>query len=207
MSFCSNCGTDIQGKKFCPECGNQTKEVNTKRNVQEKNNEPEKIIAEFTDGHGCNLKLTDQRLYAKSVGIEETYALRSVDGAGVWDDLEKYKTDKLEGDRRANSKRNWGVVIMVIGGFQLLGGIIALFSNLLETPAATGVQLVFGGLILYFGYKKFMQSKEIKVSLNSYIKIIISGDNKNYIFNKKSKESADIAKFLEKLEETLTKYS
>lgn len=207
MPFCSNCGTDIQNKKFCPECGNQTQEVDKKREVQEKNDEPEKIIAEFTDGHGCNLKLTDQRLYAKSVGIEETYALRSVDGAGVWDDLENYKTEKLEGDRRANSKRNWGIVIMVFGGFQLLAGIIALFSDLLRTAAGIGVQLVFSGLILYFGYKKFMKSKEIRVSLNSYIKIIISGDNKNYIFNKKSKESADIAKFLEKLEQTLTKYS
>ena len=191
MQFCSNCGTDIQGKKFCPECGNQTKEVDAKRKVQEKNDEPEKIIAEFTDGHGCNLKLTDQRLYAKSVGIEETYALRSVDGAGVWDDLEKYKTEKLEGDRRANPKRNWGVAVGVAVGVGVL----------------VGVALGVGGLILYFGYKKFMQSKEIRVSLNSYIKIIISGDDKNYIFNKKSKESADIAKFLEKLEQTLTKYS
>ena len=44
------------------------------------------------------------------------------------------------------------------------------------------------------------------VKLDSYVKIIISGNNKLYLFNKKAKDAANVAEFINKVEETLTKY-
>lgn len=65
-------------------------------------------IAEFTDGVGCNVKLTSEKIYAKSVGLEETYALRSVDGAGVYDDMELFAKEKLEAESKARTKKIGG---------------------------------------------------------------------------------------------------
>lgn len=59
-------------------------------------------------------------------------------------------------------------------------------------------------------YPKVVSGKDEKVyldvKLDSYVKIIISGNNKLYLFNKKAKDAANVAEFINKVEETLTKY-
>ena len=106
MAFCSECGSDIGTAKFCGECGTPIIKNSTETAIKEvKKQGKETDIAEFTDGVGCNVRLTTEKIYAKSVGLEETYALRSVDGAGVFDDIESFAKEKLEAQRSSKSKK------------------------------------------------------------------------------------------------------
>ena len=38
MKFCSECGTKLNGEKFCPNCGHSTEKVNTKKEENNDNN-------------------------------------------------------------------------------------------------------------------------------------------------------------------------
>ena len=205
MAFCTECGTNIGSSKFCGECGTPVGNHNTKtakKEVKKPVNETD--IAEFTDGSGCNVKLTTEKIYAKSVGLEETYALRSVDGAGVYDDMELFAKEKLEAEESAKSKKNTSIGLMAFGGV----GFLAMISN----PSAgqdIGPSLLICVLLFGYGVYLYNKSNEVldKVKLKSYIKIIISGSNKLYLFDKNAPDSEKVAEFLEKVEETLTKYN
>ena len=53
------------------------------------------IIAEFNDKKGFNVKLTKDKIFVSAIGQEETFALRSVNGVGLYDDIEKYNLEKI----------------------------------------------------------------------------------------------------------------
>lgn len=209
MAFCSECGFDIGNSKFCGECGTPVAKTAAKTKIKEvKKPSKETDIAEFTDGVGCNVRLTTEKIYAKSVGLEETYALRSVDGAGVFDDIEGFTKEKLEAEKSSKSKRNWGLVSMIFFGFPLLRFIIGGLIDVEEFGEQTGVYVIFA-ILFGLGVSLYIKSKKAlnKVKLKSYIKIIISGSNKLYLFDKNASDSEKVAEFLEKVEETLTKYN
>ena len=206
MAFCSECGTDIGTAKFCGECGTplvKSPVKSTKKEVKKPSSETD--IAEFTDGVGCNVKLTSEKIYAKAIGLEETYALRSVDGAGVFDDMEGFAKEKLEAERSSKSKKSWGIGLMVFFGLGLLGGFLQMSEGNDDAASGLGLSAILFGLGVYL----YNKSKEAlgKVKLKSYIKIIISGSNKLYLFDKNAPDSEKVAEFLEKVEETLTKYN
>jgi hypothetical protein len=206
MAFCIECGTDIGTAKFCGECGTPVAKTAAKTKIKEvKKPSKETDIAEFTDGVGCNVKLTSEKIYAKSVGLEETYALRSVDGAGVFDDMEGFAKEKLEAERSSKSKKNWGIGLMVFFGLGLLGGLIGISQGNSDASGSIGLSAILFALGVYL-YNKSKEALE-KVKLKSYIKIIISGSNKLYLFDKNAPDSEKVADFLEKVEETLTKYN
>lgn len=166
--------------------------------------ESEKQLAEFIDGYGCEIRLTSEKVYAKSIGIEETYALRSIDGVGVYDDINQYAEDKIKINKQADKWRTWGVILSVIGGFMLLGFLVNIKEYEMLIP-----NLLVGGIFGFFGYRLIRNSILLRktVKLNSYIKLIISGNNKLFKFNKKDSESDKVADFLNKIEDTLTKYN
>ena len=62
-----------------------------------------KTLAEFNDDKGFNLKLTEDKVYVSAVGNEETFALRSVNGVGLYDNIEKYN-EELEAFKKKYSK-------------------------------------------------------------------------------------------------------
>jgi hypothetical protein len=66
------------------------------------------IIAEFSDNAGLTCKLTKDRFYVSSLGNEETFALRGVNGIGIYDDLEKYNSEltlfKSQDEKIKNAK-------------------------------------------------------------------------------------------------------
>lgn len=217
MAFCSKCGTDIGTAKFCSNCGmsnsesdgggltkEQTNKTSTKKEVEK---EVEKELAAFSDGFDCRIRLTTERIFARSIGLEETYALRSVDGIGVYDDLDTYKEEKLKAEADAKAKANVAIMAYFGGGFC---GLVGLWIS------TQGEDLLIFGVIeiliciglMYLGYDQMEKSKNIKnkPTLKSYVKIIISGNNKLYLFNKKSKDSSKVADFVNKVEDTLTKY-
>ena len=135
MAYCSECGTDIGAAKFCSNCGASSapKNVENKPTESPKNRPKEKQkeeeLAQFTDGFKCDIRLSTERIYAKSVGLEETYALRSVDGIGVYDDLEKFKDDKLKAEQKAKSAISLANMLFVYAGLIGLGGLWALAES------------------------------------------------------------------------------
>jgi hypothetical protein len=213
MPFCSKCGTDIETAKFCSNCGmsNSESEVGgvplEKINKTGTKKEEEKEPAAFNDGFDCRINLTTERIYAKSIGLEETYALRSVDGIGVYDDLDTYKEEKLKAEADAKLKANAAIMAYFGGGLcGLLGLWILTLGEDLLIFGLLEILVCFG--LMYLGYDQMEKSKNIKnkPTLKSYVKIIISGNNKLYLFNKKSKDSSKVADFVNKVEDTLTKY-
>ena len=52
-------------------------------------------IAQFNDNDGLNVKLTNDRIYISSTGNEETFALRGINGVGLYDDIEKFNTETV----------------------------------------------------------------------------------------------------------------
>ena len=52
-------------------------------------------IAEFNDKKGFNVKLTADKIYISAIGNEETFALRSLNGLGLYDDVEKYNKEDV----------------------------------------------------------------------------------------------------------------
>ena len=164
-------------------------------------------IADFTDGERCHIRLTSDNIYAKSIGLEETYTLRSVDEVDVFDDTDAFAKEKLEAEKSAKSKKNWGAGLVIIGLLSLLGGLVLIGVGAEAAGAAVGT-LVFGTILLIWGSILRSKSKEAlaKIKLKSYIKIVISGSNKLYLFDKNAEDSQKVAEFLEKVEETLTEY-
>ena len=206
MAFCIECGTDIGSAKFCGECGtpvDKAATISSKNEVKKPSKETD--IAEFTDGVGCNVRLTTEKIYAKSVGLEETYALRSVDGAGVFDDMEGFAKEKLDAESSSKSKKNWGIGLMVFFGLGSLGILLQMSQGNDDGASSLGL----AAILFAYGLYLYNKSKEAlaKVKLKSYIKIIISGSNKLYLFDKNAPDSEKVAEFLEKVEETLTKYN
>jgi len=209
MAFCSECGTDIGTAKFCSNCGASIASINTPSELPKnppKEKQKEKDLAMFTDGFKCDIKLTTERIYAKSVGLEETYALRSVDGIGVYDDIDKFKNDKLKVKEKTTALKNKGIALTIYAVILGIGGFFLLTEG--NGPIYAIIMLVCAAVCGYYGNEMFEKSKKMKadVKLDSYVKIIISGNNKLYLFNKKSKDAAKVAEFINKVEETLTKY-
>ena len=78
-------------------------------------------IAEFTDKNGFTVSLTTEKIFVSAVGQEETFALRSVSGVGLYDDINKYNTE-LEAYKVASNPIGANVlaglgVLMAVGGF------------------------------------------------------------------------------------------
>ena len=94
---------------------------------------------------------------------------------------------------------------MVFFGLSLLGGLIGISQGNSDASGSVGLGAILFALGVYL-YNKSKEALE-KVKLKSYIKIIISGSNKLYLFNKNAPDSEKVADFLEKVEETLTKYN
>lgn len=155
-------------------------------------------IAEFTDKNGFTVSLTTEKIFVSAVGQEETFALRSVSGVGLYDDIDKYNNE-LEAYKVASNPIGANVlaglgVLMAVGGF-------------IEGSEAQGT-LVGEGLALAIGsyfYGKSLGNKP-KPVLESYFTLMLSGGDRRFKFLKSSSNAKEIAKFINNVEETLTAY-
>lgn len=153
--------------------------------------------ASFTDNHGFEVTLTDEKLYIKATGLQESFALRSISGCGTYDDIEKLNKEITEFKKKKNS----GVILAVIGGCLILLSLI-MFTNE-ETRDGAGTLIVIAGL-LFIPF--FIQNKKTEPELDSYFRIMLPGGDRKFIFRKTSVKSNDIADLINKLEKTLTAY-
>lgn len=153
----------------------------------------ENILSNF-ESHEISIKLTDEKLYIKTPTTAETFALRSVNGIGIVDLIEKYNQDLT----KYNASKNAPLVFYIFGGIFLLGG----FASFSDGAGTALFSLIIGGLIIYWGSTK----QAIEPSLQSAVRLMISGMNRDFEFDKSGSYSSQIAELVVKVEETLTAY-
>jgi hypothetical protein len=162
-----------------------------------------KTIAEFDDDNGFNVKLTKDKVFVSSIGNEETFALRSVNGVGLYDDIKKYNNDLRRYKEINDNSVYIGVAAVVSVGAVAIA--IILFSKNNVGDGLTSLFIsVMSGLLTYYFVKKKPGGPGPK--LDSYFKLMISGGAREFKFDKSEENSVKIADFINKLEDTLTSY-
>lgn len=154
------------------------------------------IIAEFTDNNGFTVQLTTEKIFVTSVGAEETFALRSVSGVGLYDDINKFNRELAEFKKSSDPT----VPYIVAGLFGALGvwGLVDGES----TAAVEGIGGAIGGFLLGQNNKGKTPPK-----LDSFFTLMLSGGDRRFKFYKTDSNAKDIAKFINNVEDTLTAYS
>ena len=164
----------------------------------------ENILSEFSTKE-LKIKLTNEKLFINTTTSNETIALRSINGIGTVDLVDIYNQEltkwKEEGLKSKDSK-TYAYILFVIGGIFIISSISSgdrdvLFGN-------SVLAFVFFAVGYYFYRKKGSVGK--KPNLLSSLRIMMSGGNRDFKFDKTSSNSADIADFVAKVESTLTAF-
>jgi hypothetical protein len=153
------------------------------------------IIAEFNDKKGFNVKLTTDKIFVSAIGQEETFALRSVNGVGLYDDIEKYNAE-LEKNNPKNIK-NGGIILMVLGGILAISGL---------TGGQDGLGVLVEGIGIVVGGYFLMKYKAKPPVLDSYFRLMLSGGSREFKFDKTEDNAVAVAEFINEVEDTLTAY-
>lgn len=141
---------------------------------------------------GLEIKLTEEKLFINTATSNEAFALRSVDGIGVIDMVEDFN-NLLITYKKSNRE---SIALYIVGGLFFLIGLITL-------PA--GIGAIFVSLI--FMLAGFLKGrKNFKPTLKSAVRIMMSGGNRDFIFDKADSNSNNIAEFVAKVENTLTAF-
>ena len=159
----------------------------------------EETLSQFSAG-SLVIKLTSEKLFINTSTSNETFALRSVNGVGVIDLVEEYNIALTEW----KNQQKKSLFSILFGAFILLGAIGMLFDPKTSDKAymTMGVSI---GLIIYgnISRNKIMAEEPI---LMSAVRIMMSGGNRDFRFDKSGRKSGDIAEFVSKVENTLTAY-
>jgi hypothetical protein len=151
----------------------------------------EKELAYLKTSNGIEFKLTSEKLYISSSLGMETFALRSINGIGVIDDI-----DNLNGQLSAKKQLNflnktWGVF------FVLVGAMICFLESI--------VAYVFAAFSLAIGiYLLSINQKPPKLFSN--VRIMLNGMNRDFSFIKNENDSSIVAEFVARVEDTLTAF-
>ena len=159
------------------------------------------VVSEFGDNQGFSVKLTEDKIFISAVGNEETLALRGVNGVGVYDDIEKYNDELAIYKNKTMSpkkRKNTSIGTMVFGVLYAIWGI----SVGLKELAIVGAMFVLAGYII----SKY-KSKKQPPALDSYFRIMLTGGDRKFKFDKSGDNAKNIAQFINKVEETLTAYN
>lgn len=162
------------------------------------------IIAEFSDNNGLNVKLTEDKIFISAIGNEETFALRGLNGIGVYDDIEKFNNE-LENVKKRKSNKVYFILICLIVG---VGWTISNLKFMYKLEAFHFELLIFPLILFFVAYfiKRTMDGI-LQPKLETYLRIILSGGDRKFLFNKDAENAKSIAQFINKVEETLTSYN
>ena len=145
---------------------------------------------------GLNMKLTSEKLFVNSNTSNETFALRSVNGIGIVDLVEKYNHELSVWKR--DTKIPWVSIILLAFTASYF-----LYFAFLETSFLLVPGTVLLGLAVYLYFKN---SNLEKPTLKSAVRIMINGMSRDFEFDKKSVEANEVVKFVALIEDTLTSY-
>ena len=155
-------------------------------------------IAEFNDNQGLNVKLTKDKIYISSAGNEETFALRGVNGVGLYDDLEKYAKEEEEFKGSGKKIKNIKIGMIAFGALMII-------ANVSQGGEEVGTAIGVGGALI--GCSFLVKNRGKQPVLDSYFKLMLSGADRQFKFFKSDDSSAKIADFINKVEDTLTAYN
>ncbi len=145
---------------------------------------------------GLQIKLTDEKLFINTSTSSETFALRSIDGIGVIDLVDQFNNQLTEYKKIKLGFMN----LIVSGSIFLIGGIYILTIDV-SIGFAT---FLLGVGMAGFGIYKLNQS--LKPTLKSAVRIMMTGGNRDFMFDKANSNSIEVAEFVAKVEDTLTAF-
>lgn len=157
----------------------------------------ENVLSQFSVD-GLDIKLTSEKLFIKTSASSEAIALRSINGIGVVDLIDEYNS------ALSNWKSKKGAPPAM---FYLSGVFFALVGLYILTVGAEMSIFVFGISVVLFiaGYKKSELDKtNVEPKLMSAVRIMLSGGNRDFKFDKTDAGSRQVAEFVASVESTLT---
>lgn len=157
------------------------------------------VKAKFEDKKGFEISLTDDKVYVTAIGSQETFALRSVNGIGTYDDIEDYNK-QLEANKIKDH------TLLKPGGitFGVLGVIFAVTLGK-DFYILAAFTIIVG--IIFYAIGANAKSAEEQSEMKSYFRIMLSGGDRKFQFDKKASNAKDVADFCNKVEDTLTAYN
>jgi hypothetical protein len=163
----------------------------------------ENILSEFSTKE-LKIKLTNEKLFINTTTSNETIALRSINGIGTVDLVDEYNQEltkwKEQGLKSKDSK-TYAYILFVIGGMIVISSILNGDRNSSGGSDSSGGS-VLGFVFFAVGYYFYRK----KPNLLSSLRIMMSGGNRDFKFDKTSSNSSDIADFVAKVESTLTAF-
>jgi len=136
-------------------------------------------------------KITTDKLYIDAIDGSETYALRSINGISVKDDIDGFK-------QLTNVKKGVKTNAYI---FCVAGAVILISFTAIGIPIWG---LILGGVMLAFGLWIINGVKEAK--LESIVRITMNSGDKAFRFLKDDANSGEVADFVATLESTLTAF-
>ena len=161
-----------------------------------KNKTMENTVSHF-QVEGLEMKLTEEKLFINTVASNEAFALRSIDGIGVIDLVQNYNTSV----NNVKALKNQSTI------YTITGVVIVIFSFWffkLDVSTIALVILLFG--VAFTGFGIWLRSGLVQPTLKSAVRIMMSGGNRDFTFDKADTNSQNIAEFVAKVENTLTAF-
>jgi len=176
-----------------------TSSSNTESNAQSANfnsvgNDSEAVmetILHQLNVDGLNMKITNDKLFVNSAISNETFALRSVNGVGIVDMVERFNQDLK--DYKAKKITSYFILFIALPGLWLV------FADII---VGFGILLIIVGIGGYF----LMRSSYPIPTLKSAVRIMLHGTSRDFEFDKKSPKAPEVAKFVALVEDTFTAY-
>jgi hypothetical protein len=158
----------------------------------------ENILSEFSI-KGLKFKLTDDKLYINTISASETFALRSLNGIGVIDLVDKYNSE-MNLYKERQKQYNAGIVLLVVG---LIAGLSFFAMDSFWKIAVLFVAIPFCSIAIgLINTNKDRTEPE----LLSVVRLMLNSGDRNFEFVKSSKNSKDVAEFVAKVESTLSAF-
>lgn len=146
---------------------------------------------------GLEIKLTEDKLFINTTISNEAFALRSIDGIGVLDLVQNYNT-AINNVKELKNQSN----IYIITGVVIALFSIWFFKSDMSTIAL--IILFFG--VAFTGFGIWLRSGLVQPTLKSAVRIMMSGGNRDFSFDKADTNSQNIAEFVANVENTLTAF-
>ncbi len=156
----------------------------------------ENVLTQFNSDQ-LEIKLTSEKLFINTPTSNEAFALRSVNGIGVLDLLDDYNKELTDWRQKKLSAK----ITIGIGVFFAIPGLW-----LLSKSTEFGLALLFIGAIMSLPGIINLSKLKSEPKLMSAVRIMISGGNRDFKFDKTGVKSGNVADFVAKVESTLTSY-
>ncbi len=150
---------------------------------------------------GLEIKLTIEKLYINTVSSNEAFALRSIDGIGVIDLVEDFN-ESMNLYKKIKKTIKFGKISAFIGGVLLLLALDLYFN---DNYLFSVFSCYFGIVLLIMGINNMSKKLQLP-TLKSAVRIMMSGGNRDFTFDKADTKSQNIAEFVANVENTLTAF-